>query len=77
MWLDVPADLDGDPTFGIYRTLDVHTEGRDVFLSSSEPLGGATSFVTVLSLPFLLDGLVPRLAAAVDGDPATTVATTA
>ncbi len=36
-----------------------------------DPLGGATSFVSVLSLPFLIDELVPRLAAAVDGDPAT------
>jgi iron complex transport system substrate-binding protein len=31
----------------------------------------APSFVTVLSLPYLLDQLVPRLAAAVDGDPST------
>ena len=37
--------------------------------------GGATSFVTALSLPFLLDGLVPMLAAAIDGDPATAVPT--
>jgi hypothetical protein len=28
-------------------------------------------FVSALSLPFLLDELVPMLAAAVDGDPAT------
>jgi iron complex transport system substrate-binding protein len=30
-------------------------------------VGGATSFVSVLSLPFLLDELVPRLAAAMEG----------
>jgi iron complex transport system substrate-binding protein len=47
--------------------LAVHTEGREVFLDSyDDPLGGATSFVSVLSLPFLLDGLVPQLAAALD-----------
>jgi iron complex transport system substrate-binding protein len=33
----------------------------------------ASNFVTVLSLPLLLDRLVPMLAAAVDGDPATEV----
>ena len=45
-----------------------------MFLDSfDDPLGGATSFVSVLSLPYLLDGLVPMLAAAVDGDPATEV----
>jgi len=42
-------------------------EGRDLFLE--ETLSGALSFGTVLSLPFLLDELVPRIAAAVDGDP--------
>jgi iron complex transport system substrate-binding protein len=31
------------------------------------------SFVTVLSLPYLIDEVVPMLAAAVDGDPATAV----
>ena len=45
-----------------------------MFLDSfDDPLGGATSFVSVLSLPYLLDGLVPMLSAAVDGDPATEV----
>ena len=32
------------------------------------------SAVTPLSIPFLLDGLVPQLAAAVDGDPSTAAA---
>jgi iron complex transport system substrate-binding protein len=72
IWLD-GANVDGlgGP---LYATLPVHTEGREVFLSSyDDPLGGATSFVTVLSLPYLLEGLAPRLALAVDGDPATVV----
>ena len=73
MWLDVPEDGSGVLT-DVYNGLTVHTEAREVFLNSfDDPLGGATSFVTVLSLPFLLDGLVPRLALAVDGDPATVV----
>ena len=52
----------------------MHQEGREVFVDSfNSTLGGATSFVTVLSLPYLLDGLTPMLAAAIDGDSATTV----
>lgn len=74
IWLDA-ANVEG---YGgpLYPTLDVHTQGREVHVDSfGDPLGGATSFVTVLSLPYLLDGLVPMLAAAVDGDPATAVPT--
>lgn len=43
--------------------------GGEVFLDETE--SGAASFSSVLSLPALLDSLVPRLAAAVDGDPTT------
>jgi iron complex transport system substrate-binding protein len=73
VWLD--AEEAKGPLGGpVYASLPVHTEGREVYLSSyNDPLGGATSFVSVLSLPFLLDGLVPRMAAAIDGDPATVV----
>jgi iron complex transport system substrate-binding protein len=76
--LDVDAIvwLDAQETEGyggpLYETFAVHTEAREVFLDSfGTTLGGATSFVSVLSLPYLLEGLVPMLAAAVDGDPAT------
>jgi iron complex transport system substrate-binding protein len=55
----------------LYPKLDVVSEGGDLFLEANEPLAGALSFSTVLSLPFALDGLVPMLAAAVDGDPET------
>lgn len=74
VWLDI-EDREGDDP--VYDGLAVHTEGREVFLDSEDEtgLGGATSFVTVLSLPELLDGLVPRLALAVDGDPSTEVPT--
>jgi iron complex transport system substrate-binding protein len=72
VWLDAPPDA--STLSEVYRGLRVHTEGREVFLDSfGTALGGATSFVSVLSLPFLLDELVPRLALAVDGDPATVV----
>lgn len=62
------AALDANP---LYSSLAVKQEGRDLLITGGEPLYDATSFITPLSLPFLLDGLVPRLTAAVDGDPAT------
>ena len=67
IWLDA-AEAEGELGGPVYQSLPVHTEGREVHLSSyDDPLGGATSFVSVLSLPFLLDGLVPQLADAIDG----------
>lgn len=72
IWLDLESgsELLANP---LYTGLPVHREGREVVLSSNEPLGGATSFVSVLSLPYLLDALTPMLAAAIDGDPKTLV----
>lgn len=73
IWLD-PTEAQGPLGGPLYANLKVRTEGREVMLNSNtSPLGGATSFVTVLSLPYLLDNLVPMLAAAVDGDPNTKV----
>ncbi|TDW15345.1 iron-siderophore ABC transporter substrate-binding protein [Kribbella kalugense] len=64
------AKLKADP---LYKNLKVRTEGRDVFVEEDydDQLYGAVSFVSVLSLPIVLDELVPKLAAAVDGNPAT------
>lgn len=68
IWLD-PEDAEGELGGPVYQSLPVHTEGHEVFLDSySDPVGGATSFVSVLSLPFLLDELVPQLASAIEGD---------
>ena len=73
IWI-TDAEIGTDVGGPVYRTLDVHTEGREVFVDSYDNgLGTATSFVTPLSLEFLLDGIVPKLAAAVDGDPDTVV----
>jgi iron complex transport system substrate-binding protein len=67
VWLDAEA-FEGELGGPVYSSLPVHTEGREVHLDSfNDPLGGATSFVSVLSLPFLLDGLTPKLADALDG----------
>ncbi|HUR05804.1 MAG TPA: iron-siderophore ABC transporter substrate-binding protein [Nonomuraea sp.] len=64
------ATLRGD---SVYKGLKVTKEGREVFVKEGTDDGNAVSFVTVLSLPYVLDALVPRLAAAVDGNPATEV----
>ena len=54
----------------LYQRLRVAREGRD--LSLTDPvLSGALTFSTVLSIPYAVEGLVPQIAAAADGDPAT------
>jgi iron complex transport system substrate-binding protein len=55
----------------VYSKLKVRKEGRDVFIRAKDRVYEATSFPSVLSMPLLLEELVPRLAAAVDGDPST------
>lgn len=56
------ATIEADP---IVQKLDASREGRMVFIDGE--LDDALQFNTVLSLPFLLDKLVPRLATAVEG----------
>lgn len=62
-----PAALLVDP---LYTRLPVHAEGRDVFLGLDRD-NGALMFASVLSIPMVLDEIVPRLSRAIDGDPAT------
>jgi iron complex transport system substrate-binding protein len=78
--LDVGALLwfaDGDRSveelkrLPVYSQLDVRKEGRDVFIHVKDRVYEATSFPSVLSMPTLMKELVPRLAAAADGDPKT------
>ncbi|MGH8908248.1 MAG: ABC transporter substrate-binding protein, partial [Egibacteraceae bacterium] len=54
------AQIRADP---LYTGLDVATQGRDIYLFFGTALSDALSFQTVLGLPFLLDRLVPLLAA--------------
>lgn len=54
------------------RMLKAHREGREVFAGSQ--IAAALSFGSVLSLPFALSQLEGDIAAAIDGDPATVVA---
>lgn len=55
-----------------FSSARVVREGRVVFLDTTLS-DVAFSFASPLSIPFTLDHLVPRLAAAVDGDPGTAV----
>ena len=66
-----PAELETLRSSAVYEGLGVAKEGRDIELSDPV-LGGAASFGSALSIPLVLDELVPQLAAALDGDPATT-----
>ena len=60
----------------VYGRQRVVREGREVLIDQGADYGNAISFVTPLTLPYVLDRLVPQLAAAVDGDPATPVPST-
>jgi iron complex transport system substrate-binding protein len=64
------ADVLANPVF---RRLDAVRDDRVVYLDLGDQFSGALGYASPLSLPFLLDEAAPRLAAAVDGDPATKV----
>jgi len=71
LWFANPAPAAKIKKNRLYAKLKVHTQGRDIFLAEKGTLYEATSFVSVLSIPLLLDQLVPKLAAAADGTLAT------
>ncbi len=56
----------------LYTRLDLHKEGREVFVTDRTD-AGALALISVLSLPYIVDRLAPRLDAAVDGNPRTLV----
>ena len=68
LWAGGPESVKGST---IYAGLPVAKEGRDLFLPDDSTLGGALSFQTVLSLPYFVEQMRPRIAALLDGDPAT------
>jgi iron complex transport system substrate-binding protein len=60
--------FEADPLFA---ELDVVQEGRVIYLDPADDLTNAVGFSSPLSLPYALDGFLPRLEAALDDDPAT------
>lgn len=75
VWIagDVAKDADKLHKDASYKDLNVVKEGREVFVDESSDYGHATSFVSALSLPYVVERLAPQLAAAVDGKPDTKV----
>jgi len=68
------SDRETIEAMGLYQLLDIAKEGRSVWLDDGGGLAyAAMSWQTPLSLGYLLDILPPKLAAAVDGDPATPI----
>jgi len=56
----------------LLQNLDAAREGRTIYFGDfSTPFAGALGYSSPLSLPFALDIAVPRLVAAIDGDPNT------
>jgi iron complex transport system substrate-binding protein len=71
IWFANPGPAEKVRENRVYSRLKVRTKGRDIFLTETGTLYEATTFVSVLSIPLLVEDLVPKLAAAADGDPAT------
>ena len=55
----------------LYTALAVHKEGRELFMSPGDKVYEPYSFITVLSLAYLLENLVPKMKVAIDGDVST------
>ena len=55
----------------LFKNQDVYRQGRTIWLRTGDDATLPFSFLTALSLPYLLASFVPRVAAAADGDPAT------
>jgi iron complex transport system substrate-binding protein len=70
---DDPKGLSDDPLF---TRLKAVREGRVITVATSDAFAGALGYNSPLSRPYLLRQAEPRLAAAVDGDPATEVQAT-
>ncbi|MGW7298571.1 iron-siderophore ABC transporter substrate-binding protein [Streptomyces sp. NPDC054829] len=75
VWLvgDVEKDAAKLHKDASYKDLKVVGEGREVYINETSDYGNAVSMGTVLSLPYVVERLVPQLAAAVDGKTGTKV----
>jgi len=69
IWLDFGAGLDALNTLKLRPGMRAFREGREVI--ADRELSAALSYASPLSIPYVLDRIVPMLEAALDGDPAT------
>lgn len=68
----VQAEIDALRNNPLYQKQPVVQEGRDIFLPSTDPeLDAALAYNNVLSLPLVIDRIVPLLQKAIDGKPTT------
>lgn len=75
VWITIgEKDVQQQKSAPLYSKTKAAKEGRDIFLLETDPVYDALNFNTVLSLPFALEKMLPRLSAAVDGDPSTLAA---
>lgn len=63
-------DIEANPVFSKTRAVE---EGRVIYIDYGDDFAGAIGYASPLSLPWLLDEAVPKIEAAVDGDPKTAV----
>lgn len=73
LWLGGTDKGDALNGLALRPTLRVVQQGREIWADGI--LAGAMGHATLLSLPFVLDQLLPEVVAAADGDPATVVPT--
>lgn len=71
LWVVGTARADAVKAMALRPTLRAVREGREVW--ADELMAGALGHASLLSLPWVLDRLIPELEAAADGDPATPV----
>ncbi len=71
IWFVEPGDLGTVGALPLRTQLDAHAEGREIL--SDDLLTSAFSHASLLSIPYVLDRLVPEIELAIDGDPATPV----
>ncbi|ALG07101.1 iron-siderophore ABC transporter substrate-binding protein [Kibdelosporangium phytohabitans] len=65
IWLAGPQTKEALAKDPVYSSLKVAKEKRDILIDEASDYGSSVSFISVLSLPFLLEKYVPQLAAAV------------
>ncbi|MEM9439479.1 MAG: ABC transporter substrate-binding protein [Pseudomonadota bacterium] len=73
IWI-VSGDVENIRSLPLRKSLKAHKEGREVLADAL--LSGAFSHASLLSLPYVLDHLVPLIEVAMDGDPSTVVKST-
>jgi len=71
VWLDSGAAAQQLGALPLRHTMKAYAEGREIV--ADPVLGAAMSFSSPLSLGYVLDGLVPKIEAAIDGDPETKI----